>query len=534
VSYRVDNAIMLAAGFGSRFSPITFEIPKGLVPVFGKPMIERQIEQLHEKGIWEIVIVTGYLHEKFDYLKEKYEGIKLIYNEDYAVKNNLSSLYKARHFLKNSYILSSDNWLRDNMFHAVEERSWYSAVYHTGDTREWALEFDGDDRITGVTIGGRDAWVMYGPVFFCEDFSSSFKEKLYQYYHTAGTEKFFWEDILKNEVDSLDIYINKQDVSDVLEFESLEELRAFDKDYGYNTGNQSLQLICRVFNIKEKDIQNIELSKAGMTNDSFSFVAGDHAYIYRHPGQGSNTLISREREKAVYGLIAPLGIADEVVYFDAATGVKISRFYRGARNTDAHNSQDVADSLEILRTLHGKNLKADFSFSIGHEIRRYLNILAEKNNIKSLVHTRMYLKMLRLLAIIKKMKVPRTLCHIDVNPDNFIRLQDGTLRLIDWEYSGMSDPILDLAMYAIYSYYYKREADNLLHLYLGRTPTIDEKIRFYAYMALGGFLWMLWTEYKKFFGVEFGEYGLKMRQYAEVYSGFALSLARKKRKGELS
>ncbi len=57
--YRVNSAVILAAGFGSRFVPLTFETPKGLLEVFGERMIERQISQLHEAGIMDITIVVG-------------------------------------------------------------------------------------------------------------------------------------------------------------------------------------------------------------------------------------------------------------------------------------------------------------------------------------------------------------------------------------------------------------------------------------------------------------------------------------------
>ncbi|MEG1016091.1 MAG: NTP transferase domain-containing protein, partial [Bacilli bacterium] len=74
------RAILLAAGMGSRLRPLTLTTPKSLTIVNGKPLAERQIEFLREKGIDEIIIVTGYLNEKFEYLKEKY-GVKLIYND---------------------------------------------------------------------------------------------------------------------------------------------------------------------------------------------------------------------------------------------------------------------------------------------------------------------------------------------------------------------------------------------------------------------------------------------------------------------
>ena len=87
--YRVDGALIIAAGFGSRFVPLTFEMPKGLLEVFGERMIERQIKQLHEVGIRNITIAVGYLKEKFEYLIDKY-GVELLYNPEYTSKNTLT------------------------------------------------------------------------------------------------------------------------------------------------------------------------------------------------------------------------------------------------------------------------------------------------------------------------------------------------------------------------------------------------------------------------------------------------------------
>jgi L-glutamine-phosphate cytidylyltransferase len=72
------RAILLAAGMGTRLRPLTLETPKSLIQVNGKPLLERQIEFLKEKGINEIIIVSGYLKEKFEYLIDKYE-VKLVY-----------------------------------------------------------------------------------------------------------------------------------------------------------------------------------------------------------------------------------------------------------------------------------------------------------------------------------------------------------------------------------------------------------------------------------------------------------------------
>lgn len=136
-TFKVDRAIIMAAGFGSRFVPLTFETPKGLLEVFGERMIERQIKQLHDVGIYDIVIVVGYLKEHFDYLIDKY-NVKLVYNPDYSTKNNISTLHYAAEYIKGSnvYILSSDNWMRENIYHRYEPYSWYSSIYMEGNTNE--------------------------------------------------------------------------------------------------------------------------------------------------------------------------------------------------------------------------------------------------------------------------------------------------------------------------------------------------------------------------------------------------------------
>lgn len=165
--FKVDGALFIAAGFGSRFVPLTYEMPKGLLEVQGERMIERQIRQLKEAGISDITIVVGYLKEKFEYLIDKYD-VTLLYNPEYACKNTLATLYHARDVLKgrNMYLLSSDNWMRENMFHTYEWGPWYSCVHIPGETSEWCLSYNKRGLITDVTIGGRDAWIMYGPAFF--------------------------------------------------------------------------------------------------------------------------------------------------------------------------------------------------------------------------------------------------------------------------------------------------------------------------------------------------------------------------------
>ena len=151
---KVDNAIILAAGTASRFAPLSLERPKALIEVRGEVLIERQIRQLREAGISEIVIVVGYRKEDFSYLTEKY-GVILVENPDYLTRNNNSSIFAARKYLKNSYICSSDNYFLTNPFESDVEGSYYSAVYAPGKTGEWCI-MEKDGWIQSVTVGGAD------------------------------------------------------------------------------------------------------------------------------------------------------------------------------------------------------------------------------------------------------------------------------------------------------------------------------------------------------------------------------------------
>lgn len=261
------------------FVPLTFETPKGLLEVFGERMIERQISQLHEAGIMDITIVVGYLKEKFEYLIDKF-GVKLLYNPEYHNKNTLTTVYRARDCFKgkNTYLLSSDNWIRENMYHTYECGAWYSSVYMEGATSEWCLEASKKGLLTGVAVGGSDSWVMYGPVYFSREFSEEFFPVLEKYYETPGTEQMYWEQVLADllngtageHVPSMakypapKMYINRQPENQVYEFENLEELRVFDEKYRNNSNNAAMELVAGVLHIPESEVTDLKCLKTGM------------------------------------------------------------------------------------------------------------------------------------------------------------------------------------------------------------------------------------------------------------------------------
>ena len=95
------------------------------------------------------------------------------------------------------------------------------------------------------------------------------------------------------------------------------------------------------------------------------------------------------------------------------------------------------------------------------------------------------------------------------------------LQLTDWEYSGMQDPHVDIAMFCIYSLYNKQEVDRLIDIYFENKCNQETRAKIYAYIAACGLLWSNWCEFKATLGVEFGEYSLRQYRFAKDYYRYA-------------
>lgn len=263
---KVNNAIIMAAGTASRFAPLSFEVHKALIEVRGEVLIERQIKQLKEAGIDDVIIVTGYKAEQFAYLVEKY-GVKLVHNPDYLTRNNNSSIWAVRDYLKNSYICSSDNYFFNNPFEAEVDDTYYSTVYAEGETKEWCIEEE-NGRIKNVAVGGRDSWVMLGHVFWSEEFSEKFIEILTAEYDRPETADKLWETIYIDHIDELDMKIRKYPADYIFEFDTLDELRFFDDTYINNTRSSIIKGICETLGVNESEVMKVK-----------SFKDGDHAAV---------------------------------------------------------------------------------------------------------------------------------------------------------------------------------------------------------------------------------------------------------------
>lgn len=282
MSYRTDNAVIMAAGMSSRFAPLSYEKPKALVEVKGEILIERQIRQLLETGIDEIIVVVGYQKEQFSYLRNKYP-ITIVENKEYLIRNNHSSIYAARNYLHNTYICSADDYFVENPFEKEVESAYYAAVFAPGETSEWCLRTGEDDVITEVTIGGRGQWYMLGHVFWSEEFSRRFLQILEDVYDNEETKDKLWEAVYREHIRELPMKIRRYPENSIFEFDSLDELRLFDAKYIDHSGSRIMEKLAGLFNAPERSFTNMEPQKdnnGNTTGVSFQYAQKKYSYSY--------------------------------------------------------------------------------------------------------------------------------------------------------------------------------------------------------------------------------------------------------------
>ena len=507
------NAIILAAGFGMRMVPINTETPKGLLEIKGERLIERTIRQLHEVGITEIYVVVGFMKEQYEYLIDEY-GVDLIVAPDYATKNNLHSLKTAADHLSNSYIIPCDIWCEKNPYSRNELYSWYMVSDLVDDDSTVRVNRKQELVVQKEQAGGN---AMIGICYLLETEAEIVRERLEELGRDSRYDGAFWEETLYQK-DRMIVTARVVHAADAVEINTYEQLREIDSDSS-QLQNDAIQVICQALGARPDEVTNITVLKKGMTNRSFLFSCKDKKYIMRIPGEGTDQLINRRQEAAVYQTIAGRKICDEIAYINPENGYKITEYLEGARVCNAENEEDLQKCMKKLREFHGQKLKVDHSFELFGQMEYYESLWegtpsAYKDYEKTKEHV------LQLKDYIEANAGEQVLTHIDAVPDNFLFVKENgkeEIRLIDWEYAGMQDPHVDIAMFCIYSLYKKEQVDHLIDLYFEGNCDERTRIKIYCYIAVCGLLWSNWCEYKRKLGVEFGEYSLRQYRYAKDY-----------------
>lgn len=508
--YKPKRAIILAAGICTRMVPLNSSVPKALLKINGEVIIEKQIQYLHDVGIKEIYVVVGYMKEKFEYLIDKY-NVELIVNPLYNIRNNYYSLYLVRNKLSNTYIIPSDILMYDNPFSKNEIESWYmfsnnedaNSKYRVNKSRNICLSHNNGMRMIGISY-----------ITFNE--AKNIERRLIDFANNDFSD-CFWEKALecKNGFIVNGKVVNDEDY---FEINSYEDLRNIDKN-NLELEHEAIKVICQVLKVDIDDIKKIEALKKGMTNKSFCFEVNGKKYIMRIPGEGTDKLISRKNEFLVYSVIKNKNISDNVLYMNPQNGFKLTEYINNARVCNCDNKNDLSLCMKFLKKFHELNLKVDHSFDIFNNIEFYEKLRnGKESDYIDYLDTKE--SVFSLKKYIENNVEKKCLCHIDSVADNFLIFRNNgndCVRLIDFEYAAMQDPDVDIAMFCIYSMLDREQIDDIINIYYENSCKLNTRIKIYCYIAACGLLWSNWCEYKKMFGIEFGEYSLKQYRYAKDY-----------------
>ena len=526
--YKVTNAIILAAGMSRRFAPISYERPKGLLVVKGEVLIERQIRQLQEAGIDDIVVVVGYRQEQFYYLEDAF-GVRIIVCSEFRERNNNSALKAAEAFFDNTYICSSDNYFTRNVFEPYVYEGYYAAVWQEGATDEWCISASPSGRIITAATGESDTWVMMGHAYWDRSFSLRFRSILDAVYDKPETPPKLWEAIYAERVNELHLQLWPFPPGVIYEFDTPDDLRAFDPDFISNVDSTILDNICSALNCQRDSLSDFTPMIGGLTNTSFRFTCDGESYVYRHPGVDTQGILDRRAESQAEQIASEIGLDDTFIWQDPEVGWKIAHWWDISEPFDYHNAEHVRSALASLRLLHAQDRTIDRSFDLLNEadalLARFSGSIgiARSGRLNFPDFTEQLAQARRLHDLVRTDNVSSVLCHNDFYAPNIL-ISGDRHAVIDWEFSGMADPASDMGTFICCSDYTWDETMDALRMYFGRQPTDVELRHYVAFVSLASFYWWVWALYKDASGDSVGSWSYRWYRYAKDYGAVALAL----------
>jgi len=233
----------------------------------------------------------------------------------------------------------------------------------------------------------------------------------------------------------------------------------------------------------------------GLTNLVFRIGVDGGPYVLRLPGQGTEDYIDREVEAHNAVVAARAGVSAEVIHANAATGVMLSRCIEGivtmTPQTFASRPGAAGRAGDALRRLHtcGQDFKSRFDlFSM---IDDYLAILKAKQSQLPPGYGDVVAAAQPARQALAAHPAPLAPCHCDPLCENF--LDDGArMWIVDWEYSGMNDPLWDLGDLSVEAGLTPAQDMEMLHAYFGTGPSAAQIGRMTVYKAMCDLLWTLW------------------------------------------
>ena len=513
---KIINAVILAAGESKDFN-----FPNGFIKIEDEILIERSINILLELEIKKIYIVIGYKKEYYKNLTKKYNEIILIENDSYQESSSYYSLNLIKNYLNEDFILLDSDIIYEKKalkkLLDSKEENLILISSETGSKDECYVEVE-DDCVIKMSKDKSELKKIYGEMLGISKLSVDYFRKImelkvensyYSYeYSIADVAKEKKLKVLKinelawGEIDNQEQYnkVLKEIYPKIKRNEEAEKTQ------------EIKNLLTSILDIKLVDIDEIEVL-GGMTNKNYLVVINNKKYVLRIAGAGTTSIINRYSEKINAKEVSKIGVDKELIYFNEETGIKISEYIEKAETLNPETSKKNENLLltsNLLRKLHTSDINFENRFNVFNEIEKYENLITNKKLLYDKYDN--YLenrkKIFSLDKILKQNKMIIKSCHNDTVPENFIKNDKNEMFLIDWEYSGMNDPMWDLAAHSLESSFSPKEESIFLENYFKKNIKKEDILRIECYKVLQDFLWSIWTILKEENGDDFGTYGI--------------------------
>ncbi len=495
------------------------EIPYPLLP-FDEDLclISRTLTLLREIGITKIVMVVGYHAELFENYRSS--DVEIVNALNYEFTGSMASLAAAADFINEDFILiEGDTFFEKKVLESLyskEEGNCLVATEESGSGDECYIESQ-CGFITKISKDKHRICKFEGELLGISRITYDTYQAMLSKWHKSNNSYLNYEHVLMDVTTPLErpfIFFQNLiwgDVDCPEDFKRLREVtyRALRrKEDPFDKDNLHLYL-SEIF--PGKDIAQAEIQQiGGMSNKNFRVNFEGRSYVLRVPGPGSEGMVERCNEEfnALEG--CRMGVNPEIRYFNAKTGIKLADYVDNAETLNSatiKRHDNLKKIVNIYHKIHDAHVRLKNEFNLFLEIEKYEKLLDN-------CHGHMYdgwdsfkPQVMALEERLNAIGVELCPCHNDAVAENFIKAEDGTIFLIDWEYSGMNDPMADFAALFIESEFTEEEQDYFLSKYYSNKIPDRIKERILCYEILWDTLWALWTVIKEVAGDNFGSYG---------------------------
>ena len=483
-------------------------------------LLDRTMSILNELHYDNIFIIVGYKKELFERYKSK--NVHLICNENYAFTSSMGSLAVAEPYVKEDFVLiESDTFFEKKVLDRLSETRYETCLSITEESGS------GDEAFVQTKTGfvekvSKDMHQILhidGEMIGLTKISLAKLHDMCRLYETASNKRVNYEYLLLDttrEIDRPCIRFKNLiwgEVDDEKDFRNLQDVvyrKLQRKENPYDKENLYSHLR-NIFPDEKIDDSWLIEQIGGMSNKNFKVTSPEGKEdVLRVPGFGAEGMVERSNEDVNSMLACKMGLSPDIVYFNDDTGIKLTAFVHNAEtlnNGTIQRMENMRQIANIFRKLHHSKVRFANEFNIFHEIVKYEGLLKKTDGAMYEGYEKVRERVMGLESYLNELGVEICPTHNDLVPENFISDENKRVWLIDWEYSGMNDPMADFAALFLESGFSEDNIDYVLTEYFeGEIPAVA-KLKITVYQILWDFLWTIWTVIKEAQGDDFGNYG---------------------------